>query len=57
MESHNSHFKIGEKALSELKERFGDDKVHFVECNVLKTEDINKLYEVKLYFTSRKCIL
>lgn len=36
---------LGDKALKELSEKFGETKVHFIKCNVLSKDDIVNLYE------------
>jgi len=36
---------VGEKTLVELKERFGEDKVAFIRCDVTKTDDLIALYD------------
>jgi len=35
----------GEKALTELGEKYGKEKVHFIKCDVLNKDDIVNLYE------------
>ena len=35
----------GEAALKELKERFGEDKVYFVPCDVTKEEEFKNLFD------------
>merc|ERR1719204_1408762 len=36
---------VGEKTLVELKERFGEDKLAFIRCDVTKTDDLIALYD------------
>merc|ERR1719204_964935 len=36
---------VGEKTLVELKERFGEDEVAFIRCDVTKTDDLVALYD------------
>jgi len=36
---------IGDKTATELGEKFGKDRIHFIQCNVLQKQDIVDLYE------------
>merc|ERR1711892_1047124 len=46
----------GEKTLAELKERFGDEKVRFVACNVTSEEQFNNLFDKAEEFFKVSCV-
>merc|ERR1712013_58746 len=46
----------GEKTLAELKERFGEDKVCFVACNVTVEQDFKNLFDKAEEFFKVSCI-
>ena len=46
----------GEKTLAELKERFGEDKVCFVACNVTDEQEFKGLFDKAEEFFKVSCV-
>merc|ERR1711909_215082 len=46
----------GEKTLAELRERFGEDKVCFVACNVIVEQDFRNLFDKAEEFFKVSCV-
>ena len=46
----------GEAALKELKERFGEDKVCFVPCDVTKDEEFRNLFDKAEEYFNVECV-
>ena len=48
--------KNGEATLDELKKMFGQDRVHFISCDVTKTDDLRTLFDETEKFFNVSCI-
>jgi len=48
--------KNGEASLDELKKMFGQDRVHFISCDVTKTDDLRTLFDETEKFFNVSCI-